>query len=195
MGQDYNNHMCLTTQKCFSKQKSLQKHSWWTKKLASLDTYRSSWWFQAIWKILVKLDHFPEVRGENKKSVKPSPIDIYIYIYMGVSKNRGGPPKSSHFNRGFPLFSPSILVVFPLFLETPIYENDLIKTYQSFPAPLSTTSLGSMTPHDANAAHVVGRIVQLRPSVKPPVADFRGERINPKIQGILEKNIIFCLGG
>ena len=25
------------------------------------------WWFQPIWKILVKLDHFPRVRGENKK--------------------------------------------------------------------------------------------------------------------------------
>ena len=33
------------------------------------------------------------------------------------TKNRGGKhPKSSHFNRGFPVFSPSILGVFPLFL-------------------------------------------------------------------------------
>ena len=38
---------------------------------------------------------------------------------MGVSKNRGGPPKSSIL-LGFPLFSPSILGVFPLFLETPL---------------------------------------------------------------------------
>ena len=28
---------------------------------------KPSWWFQPIWKILVKLDHFPKVRGENKK--------------------------------------------------------------------------------------------------------------------------------
>ena len=38
---------------------------------------------------------------------------------MGVSKNRGGPPKSSIFNRVFH-YKPSILGV-PLFLETPIY--------------------------------------------------------------------------
>ena len=30
---------------------------------------------------------------------------------MGVSKNRGGPPKSSIKKEGFPLFSSSILVV------------------------------------------------------------------------------------
>ena len=41
---------------------------------------------------------------------------------MDVSENGGKtPPKSSNFNWGFPLFSPSILGVFPLFLETPIY--------------------------------------------------------------------------
>ncbi len=28
---------------------------------------KTSWWFQPIWKILVKLDHFPKVRGENKQ--------------------------------------------------------------------------------------------------------------------------------
>ena len=26
-------------------------------------------WFQPIWKALVKLDHFPKVRGENKTHV------------------------------------------------------------------------------------------------------------------------------
>ena len=34
------------------------------------------WLFQPIWKILqyiVKLDHFPKVRGENQKSLKPPP--------------------------------------------------------------------------------------------------------------------------
>ena len=44
-------------------------------------------------------------------------------LEMGVSKNRGGTryPQIIHFNRpGFPLFSPSILGVYPpLFLETP----------------------------------------------------------------------------
>ena len=37
---------------------------------------------------------------------------------MVVSKNRAGPPKSSILI-GFPLFLPSILGFFPLFLETP----------------------------------------------------------------------------
>ena len=35
------------------------------------------------------------------------------------SKNTGFSPQMIHFNRVFPLFSPSILGVFPLFLETP----------------------------------------------------------------------------
>ena len=30
---------------------------------------KSSWWFQPIWKILVKLDHFPNFRGENSKNI------------------------------------------------------------------------------------------------------------------------------
>ena len=33
----------------------------------------SSWWFQPLWKILVKLDHFPKVRDEHKKYLKPPP--------------------------------------------------------------------------------------------------------------------------
>ena len=40
-------------------------------------------------------------------------------IYMGVSKNKGT-PKSLILIGFFPLFSPSILGVFPLLLETPI---------------------------------------------------------------------------
>ena len=31
----------------------------------------SSWWFQAPWKILVKIGIFPKVRGENKKYLEP----------------------------------------------------------------------------------------------------------------------------
>ena len=46
-------------------------------------------------------------------------IIITLSKHMGVSKNRGGPPKSSIFNRVFH-YKPSILGVFPLFLETPI---------------------------------------------------------------------------
>ena len=31
------------------------------------------WWFQPIWKIFVKLDHFPNCRDENKNYLKPPP--------------------------------------------------------------------------------------------------------------------------
>ena len=34
----------------------------------------SSWGFQPLWKILVKLETFPKVRGENKTYLKPPPI-------------------------------------------------------------------------------------------------------------------------
>ena len=33
----------------------------------------TSWWFQPLWKILVKIGIFPKVRGENKKYLKPPP--------------------------------------------------------------------------------------------------------------------------
>ncbi len=39
-------------------------------------TNQPSWWFQPIWKILVKLDHFPRDRGENKKYLKPPPSNM-----------------------------------------------------------------------------------------------------------------------
>ena len=34
--------------------------------LTNLTQIQTSWWFQAIWKIIVKLDHFPKVWAENK---------------------------------------------------------------------------------------------------------------------------------
>ena len=34
---------------------------------------QASWWFQPIWTILVKLDHFRRDRGENNKCLKPPP--------------------------------------------------------------------------------------------------------------------------
>ena len=43
------------------------------------------------------------------------------FLDLGVSENRGISPQIIHFNRGFPLFSPSILGETPLFLETPIW--------------------------------------------------------------------------
>ncbi len=42
----------------------------WDKKLTLLEnnkmskSYRSSWWFQPVWRILVKLDHVPKDRGD-----------------------------------------------------------------------------------------------------------------------------------
>ena len=42
--------------------------------------YDTSWWFQPIWKILVKLDDFPKYRDENHKYLKPPPrISLAIH--------------------------------------------------------------------------------------------------------------------
>ena len=49
---------------------------------------KTSWWFQPNWKILVKLDHFPRDRGENKKSLKPparkSRWWLHWFLFKGV---------------------------------------------------------------------------------------------------------------
>ena len=37
----------------------------------------SGWWFQPTWKILVKLDHFPNFRGKNQKCLKPPSFQWY----------------------------------------------------------------------------------------------------------------------
>ena len=37
----------------------------------------SGWWFQPISKILVKLDHFPNFRGKNKKNIWNHHLDFY----------------------------------------------------------------------------------------------------------------------
>ena len=43
---------------------------------------KTSWWLnQPIWKILVKLDHFPRVRGENKKCLKP-PLGKMVVFFI-----------------------------------------------------------------------------------------------------------------
>ena len=61
---------------------SLQLQLQRLRELASVYAY-TSWWFQPLWNMLVKLDHFPKVRGENKKDWKPPP-SIYIYKYICV---------------------------------------------------------------------------------------------------------------
>ena len=43
-------------------------------------SWKASWWFQPLRKIfvkLIKLDHFPKVRGENKRYWKPSPRKLF----------------------------------------------------------------------------------------------------------------------
>ena len=69
------------TQKCKESKKNTPKR--WQKKMSeSLKSlvasmiykypkWKTSCWVQPIWKILVKLDHFPKDRGENKKKLKP----------------------------------------------------------------------------------------------------------------------------
>ena len=47
---------------------------------------KTSWWFQPLWKIFVRLDHFPNFRGENKTYLKPPPI---VYIFPLQSKSAG----------------------------------------------------------------------------------------------------------
>ena len=48
-----------------------------------------------------------------------SMVGFFLYYHMGISKNRGKTPQIMNFNRVFH-YKPSILGVFPLFLETPI---------------------------------------------------------------------------
>ena len=42
----------------------------------------SSWWFQPHWKILVKMDHFPRDRDENKKYLKPPPSCLFFFSFF-----------------------------------------------------------------------------------------------------------------
>ncbi len=37
----------------------------------------SSWWFQPIWKIFVKLDHFPNFRAENFKNMSNKTTQLW----------------------------------------------------------------------------------------------------------------------
>ena len=51
------------------------------------DPSESGWWFQPIWKILVKLHHFPRVRGENSKNIWNHQPVIH---HVGVTNPTGG---------------------------------------------------------------------------------------------------------
>ena len=59
------------------------------------------WWFQPIWKILVKLDHFPRVRGEKKKYLScHHPGSCHPFLYFTI------PNKHLHFQATNGLLSP-----------------------------------------------------------------------------------------
>ncbi len=48
----------------------------------------TSWWFQLIWKILVKLDHLLRDRGKNKNYLKPTPRSLYRCNFVAASWSR-----------------------------------------------------------------------------------------------------------
>ena len=72
-------------------------------------------------------------------------------------------------NRGFPLFSPSILEVFPLFLETPIYSPDIKKMepQNTPPPPLVTKGeTSTQTTNFMGSMLVVGGVFDLSLEVR-----------------------------
>ena len=42
----------------------------------------SSWWFQPLWKILVKLGIFPNFWGENRTYLKPPPSCVNVFFFL-----------------------------------------------------------------------------------------------------------------
>ena len=60
----------------------------------------SSWCFQPVSNIFVKMDHLPRDRGENKKSLKPPLSSIFL-----LKRAQGGHPHLGFFFQLFLLFS------------------------------------------------------------------------------------------
>jgi len=58
--------------------------------LVSEKVYKTStsWWFQTIWKIFIKLDHFPKFQGESKEHLKP-PIATLTPQRINMEHNHG----------------------------------------------------------------------------------------------------------
>ena len=54
------------------------------------------WWFQPLWKIVVKLDHFPKDRGENKKYCIWNHHLVYTHVCVFGFKTGRGPLCRSH---------------------------------------------------------------------------------------------------
>ena len=40
--------------------------------------YNASWWFQPIWKILVKMKIFPKFRGEHKEICETNTLELHL---------------------------------------------------------------------------------------------------------------------
>ena len=51
------------------------------------DSTSASWWFQPLWKILVKMEIFPKVRAENKKYLE-APTSQFLVGVVWSSANR-----------------------------------------------------------------------------------------------------------
>ena len=85
-------------------------------------------WTNPIWKILAKLDHFPRVRGEHKRSLEPPPSCLYIYhksktfMYRCKSSMHGAFGISVKKTR-IELFSKALLLSVCLSLKTNIKKN------------------------------------------------------------------------
>ena len=48
----------------------------------------TSWWFQLLWKIIVKNGFiFPNFRGEKKKSLKPPPSVALVWYHLVIQKH------------------------------------------------------------------------------------------------------------
>ena len=68
--------------------------------------YNTSWWFQPIWKIFVKLDHFPKFRGEHEKKMKFDHLEnsshlswCFSFIVQKLNRISGSPGQSIRLHR------------------------------------------------------------------------------------------------
>ena len=104
-----------------------QKHGGFLKKETCILT---RWWLQPICKIFVKLDHFPKVRGENKKYLK-SPPSSSIHIQSLTAKA----PEKRCLENNFPIFQKKVLHVFDPLTFSPSSELWIsLKHLRSWPA-------------------------------------------------------------
>ena len=83
---------CSKREKLKIQSSSIEKPITWLKhKSPYIKTSLSGWWFQPIWKILVKMGIFPNFRGENKKCLKPPPSYL-LHTFLILPKKKRDPP-------------------------------------------------------------------------------------------------------